>query len=86
MAHPREITALKRPHRVQLKLDHQLMQDVSRIADAWRVPQSTCIYWLLRGLMADARSEEFVVCGDTLSERLGRYLVRKFPTEQGVTP
>jgi hypothetical protein len=71
---------------MQLKLDHQLMDDLARIADSWNVPPSTCAYWLLRGLMADARGEAFVITGDSLSERLGRYLLRRFPTDIGANP
>jgi hypothetical protein len=82
MSRPKELSQLLRPHRVQVRLDHQLMDDISRIADSWNVPPSTVAYWLLRGLMADARGDTFVMAGDSLSERLGHYLVRKFQNKK----
>jgi hypothetical protein len=79
MARPREIAAIARPIRLQLKVDIQLSEDIDRIAKAWKVRPATASYWLLRGLMADARGSSFVMAGDLISERLGYWLAAKFP-------
>lgn len=62
-----------------MKTDRQLFEDLGRIADEWNVPTSTAAYWLLRGLMADARGERFVMTGDKVSDRLALWMRRKFP-------
>ena len=55
-----------------------MLRDLDHIGTEWRVPTATACYWLLRGLVADARSERFVMAGGPWSERLARWLVSHF--------
>lgn len=78
MARPREVKALTRPERITLHADVALARDLDRVASEWGVPIATACYWLLKGIIADCRGERFVMIGDTMSERLGRYLFAHF--------
>lgn len=76
---PKPLSVLRRPHRHAISLDTELRRDLDRVAQSWKVPVSVVIYWLLKGLMADSRGEKFAIAGDSDSERLARWLMRKFP-------
>jgi len=64
-------------------VDDFLDEDLEHIGQTWKVPKATAAYWLLRGLIADARGEKLIVTGDSIAERLARWLVGKFPDSIG---
>ena len=82
MARRRDVSGITRPLKMEISIDRRLQDDLEQIGKAWGVPRSTAAYWLLRGLIADARGDTFVVMGDDYSEKLARWLLRFFPTPE----
>ena len=83
MARRRDLSGITRPFKLEVSTDQLLLDDLTEIAKQWKVPRATAAYWLLRGLVADARGDRLVITGDSNSERLARWLVRKYPQEAG---
>ena len=79
----KHLSGIARPKRLDIAVDNQMLRDLEEIGESWNVPRTTAAYWMLRGLIAEARGDRLIVSGDGTSERLARWLVRRFPEEIG---
>lgn len=86
MGRPKQVSGIRRDYRLEVSIDPVLKDDLTEIGRSWHVPPSTVAYWLLRALMADARGGKLVVTGDDASEKLARYLMRRYPPKNERKP